>query len=235
MLASASLILSMISLTFISESKEKRKPRKSLRRERDVAFFSEQLVNLTRSELLHMKFAFHVGNAMFELFLVPHTRHRLSLKENQVGYILGYYGFVSLLSNTLLVPWISSYSVSYLLILLSAHSAGLLAWGLSSETAITVGGITLVAITSSLYINLIQALVAELGDPMNAGATMGLSAMVDRASRIIAPLIGGFTLQENSPISIGLAAFSFEVYSAIVLVVSTMTWSRKSSDKKKTE
>ena len=200
-----------------------------------MAFFSEQLVRLTRSELLHMKFAFHVGNAMFELFLVPHSRRQLALKENQVGYILGYYGFVSLLSNTLLVPWITKYSVGYLLTLLTTHSIGLLAWGLSTETAITVAGITIVAITSSLYVNLIQALVAELGDPMNAGATMGLSAMVDRASRVIAPLIGGFTLQESSPISIGIAAFSFEVYSAIVLVVSTMTWSKRSQMKKKAE
>ena len=235
MLASASLVLSMISLTFISESKERRKPKKSIRRERDVAFFSKQLVSLTRNQLLHMKFAFHIGNAMFELFLVSHTRRQLFLKENQVGYILGYYGFASLLSNTLLVPWVTSYSVGYLLALLSAHSLGLLAWGLSTETAITVGGVTLVAITSSLYINLIQALVAELGDPMNAGATMGLSAMVDRASRIIAPLIGGFTLQDSSPISIGVAAFSFEVYSAIVLVFSTTTWSKETDGKKKLE
>jgi predicted MFS family arabinose efflux permease len=92
---------------------------------------------------------------------------------------------------------------------------------MSQHIVLTLVAITIIAITSCLYLNIVQTLIAELGNSSNAGATMGISSTVDRAARIIAPLIGGFALQESSPVSIGVAAFGFGVYSAAVLAYSS--------------
>jgi DHA1 family multidrug resistance protein-like MFS transporter len=221
MFSSVALILSMIFLLYVKESKSKGVSKDKPQRRPSTTTLTHDLTSLSRTQLLHMKFAFQVGNAMFELFLVPYVRRQLHLGEHHIGYVLGFYGLIALISNALVVQLAAKFSATHLLMVVFLHSIGLLGWGMSQHIVLTLVAITIIAITSCLYLNIVQTLIAELGNSSNAGATMGISSTVDRAARIIAPLIGGFALQESSPVSIGVAAFGFGVYSAAVLAYSS--------------
>ena len=192
------------------------------------------------ASVYHIKFAFQISVGIFELFLVSHVRDQLELKDGSFGgLVVSFYGIVSLLCNSMLIPLLSSstvfsaMSVSAAALLALMNSAGLLLWGHTHSTANMLFSIFTISVTSSLFTNVMQTLVSERGDGTKMGATMGTSAMVDRAARIVAPIVAGFTKQDkNSPVSIGVAASFFAAYSAGVIIVSSISSSNSDSNSK---
>lgn len=227
--ASYAMILSVAFLLFVRENQPKASP--SRRPSRILANRNSRLASLSPTTLLHIKFAFNLGNSIFEIYAATHIRSQLDLDESSLGYILSYYGLVSLFANVVLIPLIPpriSMRSPTMVGLVLLHSVALLVWGLSKHVYMIVAAVGVVSITSSLFLNTITTLLAEQTEASSSGATMGISAMVDRGAKIIAPLIGGFATESSSLVSVGVCACSFEVYCVAVLLHAT-AFSRMSS------
>lgn len=227
--ASFAMILSVVFLMFVKESKVHNKIQH--KRRSSILTSSNIFTSLSSFHLLHTKLAFQIGNGIFELFLVTHVRKQLKLDESSMGYILSFYGLLSFITNSILIPIIPSKvstNMYYVICMIVIHSIGLLLWGLGSNIIVVFIAIALVCVSANVFLNVLTSVIAERGDTSTAGTTMGINAMVDRAARIVAPLIGGFTMSDSSPLSIGVASFCFGMYCLALQLVGVALFRRES-------
>jgi len=186
--------------------------------------------------LLHVKFAFQVGNAIYESLFAQHLKDRLSTSSQTLGWLLGLVGLEAAFVNGVLVRFVlaeparmwPSLIVSSLL-----QSLGLALWALCGSFSSAATGAALIALSSNTFLSIIQGQIARhseasaasddaksgKGRAGGAGRTFGLSTSIDRAARSIAPIIGSIALENFGLVGFATTAGLTGLYTAAVIVL----------------
>ena len=155
--------------------------------------------------LLHLKFTFQVGNALYEAWFAQHLRYQLSASNHTLGLLFSLIGCTSALANGLIVRMVSANareSEIKMFLLLSAvgQSVGLLLWGMAIDLfSVSIGAI-LVALCSNLYLGLLQGILAT-GDyaPAPANGSTASSSSSSSSLPTSATIGKTLTLSSDSP------------------------------------
>lgn len=116
---------------------------------------------------LHIKFAFQLGNTLFEALFAQHAMTSFRLSSSSTGLLLGWCGLLSALTNIFLLPFVSSPKKKeeeekrVLPALTAALALGLSLWATSDGGTIAIFASSLVTIASNLFLCLLQGLIAQ--------------------------------------------------------------------------
>lgn len=180
--------------------------------------------------LLHVKFSFQVGNAIYESLFAQHLKDRLGTSSQDLGWLLGMVGLEAAAVNGILVRFVLAEPSRMWPSLIAAsliQGSGLALWALCASFSSAAIGAALIALSSNTFLSILQGLIARHSDSTpgatgqgGAGRTFGLSTSIDRAARTVAPIIGGIALERFGLTGFALTAGSTGIYSAAALT----TW-----------
>ena len=162
---------------------------------------SALLVALKRpftGSLLITRFFFGVAFATFQTVFSLYTLTRFGLSAAQTGYILAYVGVLSVVTQGFLVGWMSKRVREDILIVVcvALMAASLLGWALASSVVALLAIMLPTAFSGGLLNTLLSSTLTRTVDPKETGGILGLSASIESATRIVAPVAGGMFLQQ---------------------------------------
>lgn len=148
--------------------------------------------------LLITRFFFGVAFATFQTVFALYTLARFGLSAAQTGYILAYVGVLSVITQGFLVGWISKRVREDILIVACVALMGvsLLGWALASSVLALLIIMVPAAFSGGLLNTLLSSTLTKAVDAKETGGILGLSASIESATRIIAPVAGGVLLQQ---------------------------------------
>ena len=200
------------------------------------------------SWLLHFKFAFQVGNALYESLFAQHLKDRLGTSAQELGWLLGLCGLEAAFVNGVWVRFVLAVPTRTWPTLIASslfQGAGLALWAYCQSFAHAAVGTALIALSSNTFLSLIQGLIARHSDPATArrtdpdassktaggaGRTFGLSTSVDRAARTVAPILGALALQHYGIVGFAVCAGSTGIYSAAIIATWLVVYGRRSTN-----
>lgn len=149
------------------------------------------------------------SQCVYESLFTQHMAHHLGLEGASNGWMLGYIGLITTISNAILVEPYSllidrwSHALPLAMVL---HGIALIIWSQSNNTMVSMlaSAITTVSFTAvSVYV---QTLVILLCSSSNKGEIMGYVQSMERAAKTVAPFLGGFMLQNYGTGGLALVA-----------------------------
>ena len=148
--------------------------------------------------LLITRFFFGVAFATFQTVFSLYALTRFGLSAAQTGYILAYVGVLSVITQGFLVGWISRRVREDVLIVacVALMAASLLGWALASSVAALLVVMVPTSFSGGLLNTLLSSTLTKAVDAKETGGILGLSASIESATRIIAPVAGGLLLQQ---------------------------------------
>ena len=186
-----------------------------------LAFYNSQLIRI-----FHHRFAFLTGYAVYESLFGQLLKEKFRLNGAGIGWLLSYCGLVSILVNSVILRWITKIVKSpatLLLPLTILQTFALCCWGWSESVVYIMISAAILCLTSNLFLNFTQSIITSVSqqheDSFSAGALMGIGATVERGARMIAPLLGGYSLQYYGSFWLGITAASTCAYCAISLAI----------------
>ena len=191
--------------------------------------------------LLHVKFAFQIGNAIYESLFGQHLKDRLGTSSQDLGWLLGFVGLEAAMVNGVLVRFVlavPSRMWPALIVSSLIQGAGLWLWALCASFNSAAMGAALISLSSNTFLSILQGLIARHSDSGSAssssskggaGRTFGLSTSIDRAARTVAPIIGGVSLQMFGLSGFAAVAGSTGIYSAGALTIWSGLYGQRTS------
>lgn len=167
--------------------------------------------------LLHIKFAFQISNTIYETLFAQHLQKRLQATPEQLGWMMSTVGLQAAVVNGLVVPRLisSERDSNWLLLVLCSlgQTAGTVLWALALSLQSSFAGAVIIGLSSNVFLSLLQGMLGSAPAPgkagghnkagrgsrreVNAGMTYGLSTIMDRGARALAPLLAAASLQTH--------------------------------------
>ena len=167
--------------------------------------------------LLHCKFAFQISNTIYETLFAQHLQQRLQATPEQLGWMMSTVGLQAALVNGVIVPKLISNERNsnwFLMILCTCgQTVGTVLWALALSIHSSFIGAIVIGLSSNVFLSLLQGMLGSCasvptgsrrkpGDGKapsgsSSGMTYGLSTVVDRGARALAPLIAASSLQAH--------------------------------------
>jgi MFS family permease len=111
---------------------------------------------------LHLKFAFQIGNSLFEALLPQYSAMTLGLTSRSIGGILSYAGLLSVLSNIYILPALPRGHLLdvLLVILVLALGLGLTLWALARDLFVLLTAVSIISVASNLFLSIVQGMLS---------------------------------------------------------------------------
>ncbi|MEI7845102.1 MAG: MFS transporter [Chloroflexota bacterium] len=157
--------------------------------------------------LLITRFFFGLAFAAFQTIFSLYALLKFNLNARDTGFVLAYVGVLSVITQGFLVGWITRRVREDILILVSAGITSLtfLGWAFAPTLPILL----LVMLPNSMAVGMLNTLLSstltKAVAPHEVGGILGLSASIESSTRIIAPTLGGYLLQQVGTWAPGLA------------------------------
>jgi DHA1 family tetracycline resistance protein-like MFS transporter len=157
--------------------------------------------------LLITRFFFGLAFAAFQTIFSLYALLKFNLNARDTGFILAYVGVLSVITQGFFVGWITRRVREDILILVSAGIMALtfLGWAFAPTLPILL----LVMLPNSMAVGMLNTLLSstltKAVAPHEVGGILGLSASIESSTRIIAPTLGGYLLQQVGTWAPGLA------------------------------
>ena len=147
--------------------------------------------------LLVTRFVFGVAFATFQTIFALYALSRFGLTAAQTGYVLAYVGVLSVITQGFLVGAISSRVRDDILITVCVGlmALSLAGWALASSVLALLLIMIPTAFSGGLLNTLLSSTLTKAVDAEETGGILGISASIESATRIIAPIAGGALLQ----------------------------------------
>jgi MFS family permease len=120
---------------------------------------------------LHVKFAFQIGSSFFEAFFAQYSKNYIGLGSRTIGFILGHYGILSLVTNLFLIKLLIKYTEktrfrmeNWFLPLIIGLCLGLCLWSMSTSIPSIVVAVSIIAVVGNLFQSIIQNSIASTQD-----------------------------------------------------------------------
>ena len=161
---------------------------------------SESLQRPLTGTLLITRFlyslAFVILQSIFSLFAL----RRFGMSVIATGFVLTYVGVVSVITQAWLIGKLSQRFEDMVLIQggLVLLGIGLLAWAFAPNILILVLSVTPIALAGGMLNTILPSALTKTVEPQDVGGILGLSTSIESSTRVIAPLLGGFMLDNLS-------------------------------------
>ncbi len=193
---------------------------------RPAITFSALLAALQRpfsGSLLITRFFFGLAFAIFQTIFSLYALQKFELAARETGFILTYVGVLSVFVQGFLIGRLTKLYREDLLITLAVvvMALSLLGWALAPNVIWLLIILTPTAISGGLLNTLLSSTLTQTVQPQEVGGILGLAASIESATRIVAPVLGGFLLGSVgawAPGAFGaalLAVLSFYVWRTI--------------------
>jgi len=163
--------------------------------------------------ILITRFFFGLAFAIFQTIFSLYALAKFNLTARDTGFVLTYVGVLSVIVQGFLVGRLTTRFREDLLITASVvlMAVSLLGWALAPSLIWLYIIMTPTALSGGLLNTLLSSTLTKAVAPQEIGGILGLSAAVESSTRIIAPLLGGFLLQQ-------IGAWAPGAFGAVVMV-----------------
>lgn len=157
--------------------------------------------------LLHVRLFFGLGFAMFQTIFALYAQAHLGLSVRTTGFVLAYVGVLAVLVQAAGIPWITRRvdEARLIIVSLGVMTVSLLAWALTPSLTALVVILTPLAISGGTLNTVITSALSKAVEPEEVGGTLGLAAALESLSRVVAPIAGGWLLQDIGAWAPGVA------------------------------
>ncbi len=148
--------------------------------------------------ILITRFFFGLAFAILQTIFSLYALAKFNLTARDTGFALTYVGVLSVIMQGFLVGRLTSRYREDLLIMISVVLMGisLLGWALTPSLLWLYIILTPMALSGGLLNTLLSSTLTKAVAPHEIGGILGLSTAVESSTRIIAPILGGFLLQQ---------------------------------------
>ena len=155
--------------------------------------------------------AFVILQSIFSLFALK----RFNMSVVGTGFVLTYVGVISVITQAWLVGKLSQKFKDSILIQsgLMLLAMGLLVWAFAPNVPLLVFSVTPIALGGGLLNTILPSALTKTVEPQEVGGILGLSTSVESSTRVIAPLLGGFLLEN-------VAYWAPGLFGALILFVT---------------
>ncbi len=158
--------------------------------------------------LLITRFFFGVSFAILQTIFSLYALQKFNLTARDTGFVLTYVGVLSVITQGFLVGRIAGRVREDILIVICAGvmAITLLGWGLAPSLPILLLIMAPNSMAGGILNTLLSSTLTKSVAPHEVGGILGLSASIESSTRIIAPTIGGYLLQQVGPWAPGVFA-----------------------------
>jgi DHA1 family tetracycline resistance protein-like MFS transporter len=148
--------------------------------------------------LLITRFFFGLAFAIFQTIFSLYALAKFNLTATETGYVLTYVGVLSVITQGFLVGRITAKFREDILIVacVALMAVSLVGWALAPSVLALLIILTPTALSGGILNTLLSSTLTKAVSPQEVGGILGLSASVESATRIFAPVIGGALLQQ---------------------------------------
>lgn len=163
--------------------------------------------------LLVTRFFFGLAFAIFQTIFSLYALAKFNLTAQNTGWILTYVGVLSVLVQGFLVGRITNKVREDILIVACAAlmAVSLAGWAIVPSVFALLVVLTPIAVSGGILNTLLSSTLTKAVEAQEVGGILGLSASVESATRIFAPVIGGALLQQ-------LGTWAPGVFSGVVMI-----------------
>lgn len=157
--------------------------------------------------------AFVILQSIFSLFALK----RFGMSVVATGFVLTYVGVVSVITQAWLIGKLSQRFEDRALIQggLILLGIGLLTWAFAPNILILVLSVTPIALAGGMLNTILPSALTKTVEPHEVGGILGLSTSIESSTRVVAPLLGGFMLDNISYWAPG-------VFGTLLLIVTSV-------------
>jgi DHA1 family tetracycline resistance protein-like MFS transporter len=161
--------------------------------------------------LLHVRFFYSLAFATFQTIFALYAQ-AIGLAAQTTGYVLAYVGLLSVITQGVLIgPLTRRFRENVLIISgLWIMSASLLAWAFTSHLGLLLVVMAPLAISGGVLNTVVQSAISKSVSREEVGGMLGISSSLEAFTRVIAPTVGGFLLQN-------LGVWAPGIFSALVM------------------
>ncbi|HEX2995205.1 MAG TPA: MFS transporter [Anaerolineales bacterium] len=213
--AGVSFINLLLIYTWLPESLTEEK-RSQMTEKRPPITLSALLVAFRRpftGSILITRFFFGLAFAIFQTIFSLYALQKFNLSARDTGFVLTYVGVLSVIVQGFLVGRLTSRYREDILITVSVVLMGisLLGWALAPSVLWIYIIMTPTALSGGLLNTLLSSTLTKAVAPQEIGGILGLSAAVESATRILAPLLGGVLLEH-------IGTWAPGIFGAVIMV-----------------
>jgi DHA1 family tetracycline resistance protein-like MFS transporter len=148
--------------------------------------------------LLITRFFFGLAFAIFQTIFSLYALAKFNLTATETGYVLTYVGVLSVITQGFLVGRITAKFREDILIVacVALMAVSLVGWAIAPSVLALLVILTPTALSGGILNTLLSSTLTKAVAPQEVGGILGLSASVESATRIFAPVIGGALLQQ---------------------------------------
>jgi DHA1 family tetracycline resistance protein-like MFS transporter len=148
--------------------------------------------------ILITRFFFGLAFALLQTIFSLYALQKFNLSARDTGFVLTYVGVLSVIVQGFLVGRLTSQFREDVLIAASVVLMGvsLLGWAFAPSLLWVYVILTPIALSGGLLNTLLSSTLTKAVTPQEIGGILGLSASVESATRIIAPILGGALLEQ---------------------------------------
>ena len=173
--------------------------------------------------LLTSRFVFGVAFAIFQTLFSLYALQKFKLGAIQTGYILTYVGILSVITQGYLVGKITRlFREDFLIVTCVAIMAGsMFAWGWVPSVPLLLFVMAPMSLAGGTLNTLLSSTLSKAVATTEVGGILGLSTAIESSTRVIAPVLGGWLLQQFGTAAPGifggvaLVALAIYTYKAI--------------------
>ena len=163
--------------------------------------------------LLTTRFFYGLAFAVFQTVFALYALQKFNLQARDTGFILTYVGVLSVFVQGFLIGRLTKLFREDLLILLGGGlmMLSLIGWALTPSVFWLLVVLTPTAISGGVLNTLLSSTLTKSVQPQEIGGILGLGSAIESATRIFAPIIGGYLLQ-------ALGAWSPGAFGALLML-----------------
>ena len=157
--------------------------------------------------LLITRFFFGLAFAILQTIFSLYALLKFNLNARDTGFVLAYVGVLSVITQGFLVGRISNKVRDDILIItcVGVMALTLLGWGFAPSLPILLLIMAPNSMAGGILTTMLSSTLTKAVAPHEIGGILGLSASIESSTRIIAPTLGGFLLQQVGTWAPGLA------------------------------
>lgn len=158
---------------------------------------SKALTRPFTGALLTTRFFFGLAFAIFQTIFSLYALQKFNLQARDTGFILTYVGILSVIVQGFLIGRLTKAYREDVLIFVSGilMIISLIGWALTPSIFWLLVVLTPTAISGGILNTLLSSTLTKAVQPQEIGGILGLGSAIESATRIFAPIIGGYLLQ----------------------------------------
>ncbi len=155
--------------------------------------------------LLQTRFFYRLAFTLFTTNFALFTQYRFGMTDQTTSYLLTYIGVLVVFVQGVLVGWLTDRFPEKKIIVsgVAVLAVALLAWALVPNVPLMLVVLALLPLSGGTLNTVTNSALTKAVRAEDIGGALGLSTSLDSLTRILAPAIGGFLIDEIGPWALG--------------------------------